>query len=846
MRNPRACTRAACVSIALVAALCAAGLRSAAADDDDTFKVRGTVRSNDGAPIAGASVTISMPDVSRTDRTDARGAFVLSHVREGTYTLRASAPGYQPISQRTVTLGRSNSRLSIVLSQATTNSLTVIGEVRASAGETVSTASAPTISMSAQQAAAAGTTSVAPMLWSQLSTTPVIPLGGGSNATVSFAVRGPDPTETVVDIDGHQMNNGNTGDFDVSLLDPAALQEVQLVYGIAPSSLIGPNTIGGGVNIVTLEPTNTDHTLMRIFGGSYGTFGETLQTTGSDNRFGYAVSLHGATSSGSVNQTVLAPPNAGAPPADNETAQSVGSDSIGKSLLSKVRYQLGGENGYGYIQLNFRDQSVYKDESALLTTYTPPGFGGSVGDDVASESGGYQSFAGTNLEAHQANYGLDAQLPLGSQQIDGAPATILQLSHLTTLNSQSVSGPGADTLPYLYNQRDSLGDDWLELDHRFSDGMLSFKYDVGVENLTTNYVQGQVIAEAQPVGPPVTFDGDSVSTDAITPEDRPPPPVQTVPLSQTQRYGVLRYNGDPTSHIHYSVAAYDSDFSTFGSSFDPRAGFVWTPTGETAVRASVGTTFQAPQLSELLVPPPSERVPVGGVVYIGNPNLRPDHATDFDIGMEHIFGKRRPLHFVTDFYQTNLRSPSSQTNPIPIPGCQTKRKPVPCPISMPVNAGNGVYRGVDVHADEQLATDFHIRAGWDVDSSFLTVIPVSVQDGTLAAGEQSLGQPLHKAYVAVEQEPPVGLGYGVELNYEGWYNELNRSPYAVLNAHVSYRRAGWEYGLYGTNLTNVYSSPFTIVGGGFVYGGTPGQPVIPTDAYILQGAQVNFVLTRAI
>ncbi len=856
MRNPRACLRVVCVSIALAAALCAAGSSVAAADDDD-FKVRGTVRSNDGAPIAGASVTISMPDVSKTSRTDARGAFVLHDVRDGTYALRASAPGYQPISQRTVTLGRSNATLSIVLSQATTNSLTVIGTVRASAGETVSTASAPTISMNAQQAAAAGTTSIAPMLWSQLSTTPVIPLGGGSNATVSFAVRGPDPTETVVDIDGHQMNNGNTGDFDVSLLDPAALQEVQLVYGIAPSSLIGPNTIGGGVNIVTLEPTSTDHTLMRIFGGSYGTFGETLQTTGSDNRFGYALSLHGATSSGSVNQTVLAPPNAIAPPTDNETAQSVGSDSIGKSLLSKVRYQLGGENGYGYIQLNFRDQTVYKDESALLTTYTPPGYSGGGGDDVfrvgngaspldEGQSGGYQSFAGTNLEAHQANYGFDAQLPLGSQQIDDAPATILQLSHLTTLNSQSVSGPGADTLPYLYNQRDSLGDDWLEVDHRFNDGMLSFKYDVNEENLTTNYVQGQVVAETQPVNPPVSFDGDSVSTDAITPEDRPPPPVQTVPLSQAQRYAVLRYNGDPTSHIHYSVAAYDSDFSTFGSSFDPRAGFVWTPTGETAVRASVGTTFQAPQLSELLVPPPSERVPVGGVVYIGNPNLQPDHATDFDIGIEHIFGKRRPLHFVTDFYQTNLRSPSSQTNAIPIPGCQTKRNPVPCPISMPVNAGNGVYRGVDVHADEQLATDFHIRAGWDVDSSFLTVIPVSIQDGTLAAGEQSLGQPLHKAYLAVEQEPPVGLGYGAELNYEGWYNELNRSPYAVLNAHVSYRRAGWEYGLYGTNLTNVYSSPFTILGGGFVYGGTPGQPVIPTDAYILQGAQVNFVLTRAI
>jgi len=808
-----------------------------AAAQQAAFNVQGVVRANDGTPIAGASVTISASAVRRTARSDARGLFVLTGVPGGTYALHASAPGYQTITQRTVTVSPGRSELSVTLSPATTNSLTVIGQVQASAGETVSTASAPTTTMSAQAAAASGATSVAPMLWDQLSTTPVLPLGGGSNATVSFAVRGPDPTETLVDIDGHQVNNGNTGDVDVSLLDPAALQEVQIVYGIAPSSLIGPNTIGGAVNIVTLQPTTTDHTLLRLFGGSYGTFGETLQSTGTADRLGYAVSLHNVTSSGSVNQTIVAPPPGVSPPANEEFPQSVGSDSSGQSMLTKLRYQLGGENGYGYVQLNFRDQTTFKDESSLLTTYTPPGFSGGVGDDaqratmpldLGDNSGGYQSFAGTYLEAHQANYGFDAQIPLGDQLLDGAPSTILQLSHLTTLDSQSITPPGADTLQYLYNQRDALGDDWLQVDHHFGNGTLTFKYDLETEDLTTNYVQSQVIAEIVPIG-----------------ADRQPP-VQTVPISRTERSAVLRYNGDPTSHIHYSVAAYDSDFSTFGSSFDPRAGFVWTPTGDTAVRASVGTTFQTPQLSELLVTPPNERVPVGGIIYLGNPNLQPDRATDFDLGMEQIFGRSRPLHLSMDLYQTNLRSPSSQTNPAPIPGCQTLRNPTPCPISMPVNAGNGVYRGIDVHADQQLAAFVHVRAGWDVDSSFLTVIPPSIQDGTLAAGEQSLGQPLHKAYLSLGNEPPQGLAYGAQLNYEGTYNELNRSPYATLDAHVVYRHDGFEYGLYGTNLTNVYANPFTIVGGGFVYGGTPGQPVIPTDAYVLQGAAFNFVVTRVI
>ncbi|HEY6327187.1 MAG TPA: TonB-dependent receptor, partial [Candidatus Cybelea sp.] len=611
------------------------------------------------------------------------------------------------------------------------------------------------------------------------------------------------------DIDGHQVNNGTTGAPDLSLLDPAALQDVQVVYGIAPSSLIGPNTIGGGLNIVTLQPTATPHSLLRIFGGSYGSFGETLQTTGTADRLGYAVSLHNATSNGSVNQTILAP-----------TPQSVGSSSNGDSILTKLRYQLGGSNGYGYVQLNFRDQTVVKDESALLTTYTPPGFSG---------GGGYQSFAGTLLGAHQANYGLDAQLPLGNENVDGAPATMLQFSHLTTLAAQSVSGPGEAALPYLYNQRDLLGDDWLELDHHFQTGLLSFKYDIGTETLVTNYVQGQIVAQVKTVGAAKA------------------PPTQVVSLAQTQRSGVLRYEADPTSHIHYSLALYESDFSTFGSSFDPRAGVVWTPTGNTAVRASVGTTFQTPQLAELVVPPPADRVPVGGIVFIGNPNLRPDHATDFDLGAEHIVALRHhPLHVAMDLYQTNLRSPSAQLNVTPIPNCQTKQDPTPCPLSYPVNAGNGIYRGVELHADQELGQELHVLAGWDVDSSFLTVIPPSIQDGTFVAGQQILGQPLHKAYLAIDRAPATGLSYGARLNYEGVYNELNRSRFATLDAHVAYQRAGFVYGLYGTNLTNVYSNPFTVVGGGVPYGALPGQPVTLPNAYVLQGASVIFVFTRVI
>ncbi len=547
-RRAAATLRAVFLSLATMIFACAAQ----AVAQNGVGSAYGTVLANDGTPISGATVTIANSKRSQKRLSGADGRFEFSNVPPGTYQVSAYAAGYTPLANTTMTIGTQSESLTLTLVRATTNSLTVIDSVRVGAGETVSTSSAPSVALSAQGAAAGGVTQISDMLWDQLATTPVLPLGGGSNATAAFALRGPDPTETLVDIDGHQMNNGSTGDFDLSLIDPAAMQDVQLVYGISPSSLAGPNTIGGAINILTLEPTTTPQTLLRAFGGSFGSFGETMQSTGTKGLFGYAVSLHQANSSGSVNQTVL--------DSASNTYQHVGGGSFGDSLLSKLRYQLGGKNGYGYLQLDFRSQTINKDESALLTTDT---------------DGTFQSAAGTSLAARQANYGFDAQLPVGNAKTGDAPSTALSFSHLTTLDSQSVSGPLADSLPYLYNQRDALGDDWIEIDHRWNSGDLSLKYDVATEALTTDYVQGQIVAQLA--------------------GDQQTPSTQTFPLSQTQRYAVIRYNGDPTSHIHYSLATYFSNYSTFGSSIDPRAGLVWTPTGNTAVRASLGSTFQTPQ-----------------------------------------------------------------------------------------------------------------------------------------------------------------------------------------------------------------------------------------------------------
>jgi outer membrane receptor protein involved in Fe transport len=813
-----------------------------------TGAVVGVVQSADGVPIPGAVVTLSGNGTQRTTTADKKGLFGISGLSGGTYTVRADAKGYDSLSGRTVDVPPGGgAQLSLSMARSTT-SLTVIGQVRANGQQTVSTSSAPTVDVNTQAYADIGYTRVSDVLDNEISTTLIHPLGGSPLLPTSVALRGPDPTETLVDVDGHAVNNGNTGDFDLSLLDPADFSAVQLVYGISPSSLVGPNTIDGAINIRTLEPTTDAHGVLRLSTGSWNAFAATLDATGTADRLGYAFSLHRTTTGGEVNENVI--------DADSGQQQFVGSAVQGSTALGKLRYSFG--SGSGYIGLTFHDQSYYKDYSAALTSIPPPGGSSSSDDDIlrtrdadtGDDTSGLpvvDSFAGTYTLGHNAAYGLDLQVPLGRPDAAGIAKTTALLRWMTSDASQSVFGPGADTDPYLYNNKDLIGDGIFEIDQRLPNGSLTLQLNLHNENLDTDFVPGIVNDESVARRP---------LDDSSEPTPAPAPTAASLDLGQTERSAVLRWTEDPTSYLHFALAAYYSNYSTFGTSFDPRAGFVWTPNASTAVRASVGTTFQIPQLPELFVPPVLPP-PVGGYINIGNPALQPDRATDYGLGFEHYFatGNYR-THVSLDLYRTNLRNPATTLVP-PLsnnPDCgnssadailRTKAAPVePCPLSFPVNAGNAVYQGFELRADRQLAAYTTLRAGYSVNSAYLTAVPPAVQDGTLVIGEQALGLPLQKGTLSIDRRPPLGLEYGAALIYQGFYNGYDQPKFATLSAMLGYRYQKYEVNLAATNLTNVYAYKFTMENAGIPYGGCCGTGPIPTDAYAMQGTQFTLTVAR--
>jgi len=768
--------------------------------------IAGAVTNDDGKPVTGAIVTLVRDGATLSTRTGSRGRYSMIVV-PATYVFTVFAKGYASPGAREVSAVAGQTIAVDVQLEQSASSLTTIGRVVTRAGDALSTSAAPTAELDAATYSARGAINLIDVLAGGGAPSTVIrPAGGNPAAPAAISLRGPDPTETLFDVDGHAINSGGSGSFDASLLDPAQLQSVQLVYGIAPSSLVGPNTIGGAVNVRTLDPSAQPHSMYRLTIGSYDAFGETLTATGAGGAVGYAASVHRQTERGETTQSIVTV---------GGDAPIVGSVIDSGSALAKMRVSLGGSGGFA--QLSVRDQSAFRDLSAALSSIVP------------GEPARFEDFSGSASLVHDSGYAFDLQLPLGHAAADTPAPMTLQLRHLTSVADQSVVGPAQGTNPFLNDERDAIDDDIIEVDRALADQTLSLKLDLRSEGLGTTITPGGV--EDQSGRRRHGADSAASATPSI------------VQLDQVQRSIAARYTLDTPADLHYALALYASDFSAFGSSVDPRFSIVWTPTGQTSLRGSVGSTFQTPQLTELYVPPVLPPPDADGFFHIGNPHLTADRATDFDIGADHVFSSgASSTHVTIDWYRSDVRNTSTPF--VPAIDCNPLHGPPPPPRAceaFPVNIGGATYQGVELTIARQMNRSARMRGSYDVNSSFPIDIPRAFANGTIVDGEQSLGMPLHTAALGISVSPSPAFEYEGGVRYEGTYNELNRPPFATLQAGATLHTGDVDVGLYGTNLTGVYDDRFTLAGRGAPYGGVAGP--IPTDAFSLQGPALTLVVT---
>lgn len=122
---------------------------------------------------------------------------------------------------------------------------------------------------------------------------------GGPGASSDIRLRGANPNQTLVLIDGIRVNDPAqaSGEFDGALIAPALIERIEILRG-PQSALYGSDAIGGVVNIITKRGAGKPTYTLGVEGGSYGTISTSLSGAGRIGSWSFAVSGIGQTSEG--------------------------------------------------------------------------------------------------------------------------------------------------------------------------------------------------------------------------------------------------------------------------------------------------------------------------------------------------------------------------------------------------------------------------------------------------------------------------------------------------------------------------------------------------------------------
>ena len=243
--------------------------------------------------------------------SDAAGRFSVQ-ASPGRYTLGASARGFIAI-QADIGEIDGDSTVNVALEPADSPKLRTIGEVRVNGGYGLVRSAVPEMSVSRTEMDALGYSDVLQGLQQIPSVVIQHPDSGAPTAPAVVSLRGPDPSESLVTLDGQVLNDGNTGDLDLSQFAVPAFNSVNVTEGLGPSDSEGSNTFGGAVNLVSLQPTQQEHFALSGSVGSFGTTQTWLNTTGRSGKLGYAFAGNMFQSAGQVNQYIPVYPSNNAP-----------------------------------------------------------------------------------------------------------------------------------------------------------------------------------------------------------------------------------------------------------------------------------------------------------------------------------------------------------------------------------------------------------------------------------------------------------------------------------------------------------------------------------------------------
>ncbi len=744
--------------------------------------IHGRVQTRSGLPVAGAAFTVL--DGRSEDHTisDARGDFSI-RVNPGSVIVVVVAQGFKSAEIGPMRVA-GDETLDITLVTADTAALRTIATATVNGAQTNVYQFVPSVDVTRSQLDQMGFSTVTQGLADIPSVTFARPDGGASTAPVPVALRGPDPSETLVTLDGQVLNNGNTGDLDVSQLPVSAFSAIEVSEGLGPIDSEGSNTFGGAVNLLSLQPTFRPHAAASYSIGSFGRSEGWVNVTGMSGPFGYAIDLDNTQEHGYVDQSAILCTGGFTTTCVKPVPEHLGSTISARTMLLNLLYNVSQRADVGFRVFTLgdaRDMSGTENAPVHPADQGPGAF--------------FQGPGEATLDQILRAYDLHARLPLGA-------GTVLADA---SLDDDGIGFNGSGISPYdvsHVDRRQNLSLSWVRDADDYS---MAFG----------GYVRHESLA------------GDFIGTT----------------LAQDIDSFFARGSFSPIERVHLEGGIFLSDYSTFGTSLDGRFGVAYDVSRGAAVHVSVGTGFRAPLLVERFVFPLAAlaRDPNGVYLGQGNPAENPERATEYELG----FSQRlADTQLDVSLYRSNLRNPIENFYPLAKAtsgGCVSGSPPC---FEYPINVGNAVYQGLELRLVQRFLQTFTLRASYGINIAYPENLPATVSNptsgGSLVNGEQFLNIPPQQASLGIDWTDGAWHA-GIDGFYRGRNNELNAPPFSVLDAAVGHRFGSVDLTVAGTNLTSAQSGKFTLLGQGVPYSGVSGP--IATDLYALEPAAVRAIVT---
>jgi iron complex outermembrane receptor protein len=221
------------------------------------------------------------------------------------------------------------------------------------------------------------------------------------------------------------------------------------------------------------------------------------------------------------------------------------------------------------------------------------------------------------------------------------------------------------------------------------------------------------------------------------------------------------------------------DYSTVGSTINPRLGLIWNPVTETTLKLLYGTAFRAPNTYELNYAVEPQKA---------NPNLDPEKITSYELVLE--FQYRPDSRLTVAIYRNMI---SDLINQVTDPADD---------MIVFENTGKAETKGIEFEAERLLSGGSHLRASYALQNA---------RDGE--TGERLVNSPRHLAKLNYAV-PMFGEGTwaGLELQYTGARQTLGGDTsggYTLANLTLTSRHqtSGLEvsasvYNLFDTEYDN--------------------------------------------